>query len=255
MGAPAQLLAFAPPSETALLDFVRGQASDTIIRAIASNDREHEIAKYEFDIRRQLAPDPPLGFAPWQAVGEVLELERNKEPIDFAGQTRQLLACALLLRNVAYVGGVSDEDGAYFVETSAYTVLQLVRSAIALGSEAAKLALGFLLWLHGTQRNPTLYPFFSFGALLLQAYEDPSSTNLRETCRWVEEDEKRGREQSDDDDVHSDRWLTGLNYQEDSHDSPQLWANTLAQIISTKRDRFPSDVASTLAGMHERLSR
>jgi hypothetical protein len=98
-----------------------------------------------------------------------------------------------------------------------------VNSSIALGSQYSRLALGFLLWLYDKQGDPMLRPFVSFGVLLLQIQE--GLTNLLETCALVEEDERLAREQLGDD-VHSARWLIGLNYQE-KRSAP--WTDTFAQ--------------------------
>jgi hypothetical protein len=63
-----------------------------------------------------------------------------------------------------------------------------VRSSIVLGSEASRLALRFLLWLHDKQSDPRLRAFVSFGALLLQIQESLSPSNLLDTCTWVGHD-------------------------------------------------------------------
>jgi hypothetical protein len=57
-----------------------------------------------------------LGFLPWQKSMEVLELERS---------------------NVAFVSN-EDRNAEYFVETSAATLIQLVRSSIAPGAIACR---------------------------------------------------------------------------------------------------------------------
>jgi hypothetical protein len=134
---------------------------------------------------------------------EVLELERWRKPDSARAHFKRLFACTILLRNVAVVSS-EETDGAFFVETSAATVIRLVISSIALGSEVSRLAVGFLLWLHGKQSHPMLRPFVPFGVLLLQIQEGLPS--VPETCDWVQEDEKLAREQLGDD-VHSARWL------------------------------------------------
>jgi hypothetical protein len=213
-----------------------------MIHEIAQNDRGNDPADYELAILKQLTPNPALGYLPWQKSMEVLELERNSKPESARGHFKRLFACAILLRNVAFVQS-EDRHGEYFVETSAATVIRLLNSAIALGSQASRRALGFLLWLHGKQSHPMLRPFVSFGVLLLQVQE--GLANLPETCAWVEEDEKLAREQLGDD-VHSAKWLVGLNYQEDSRDQSELWADTLAQVLAAQSGQLPPEVESSL---------
>jgi hypothetical protein len=96
-----------------------------------------------------------------------------------------------------------------------------------------------------------LRPFVPFGVLLLQIQE--GLPGVPETCDWVEEDEKLAREQLGDD-VHSARWLVGLNYQEDSRDNPRRWVDTLAQVIAAKSGQLPPDAEAVLKQMHDQLS-
>ena len=261
MDPPAQLLTLAPPSETALLDFVRARVSPQMIHEIAMNDYGRNVDVHELEIMRQLSPSPELGMVPWHPR-EVLELERWREPDEgdadrpptgTPGHLKRLFACVLLLRNVAFVSPEdSDGDlysGEFFIDISAATVIQLVRSSIELGSQASRLALGFLLWVHAKQSHPHLRPFVSFAALLLEIQEDASDPSLLETCAWVESEENSAREQLEkSDDVHSSRWLVGLNYQEDMSTRSAVWAEALA-----KSGHVPPEVESALRRMHERL--
>ncbi len=252
MDPPSALLAIAPPDETALLDFVRApsRVSREMIHEIALNDREIDVAEHELAILKQFAPNPALGFLPWQQSMEVLELERWNNPDSARAHFKRLLACTILLRNVAFVSG-EESDGAFFLETSAATVIQLVRSSIALGSEVSRLTIGFLLWLHNRQTHPMLRPFVSFGVLLLAIQE--GLTNLSETCAWVEEDEKLARKQLGND-VHSAAWLVGLNYQEDLAEPRRPWVDTFAQVLAARAGQPPPEVESALNQMHHRLS-
>jgi hypothetical protein len=181
-------------------------------------------------------------------------LERWEEPEGDAtkGHLKRLFACTILLRNVAFVSNAEwDREIEFFIAISAATIIQLVRSSVALGGEVPRRAMRFLLWVHAKQGHPILRPFVSFGVLLLQVQEGP--TNLPETCAWVEEDERLAREQLGDD-VHSPKWLVGLNYQEDNLDCQKLWADTFAQVIAARSGQLPTEVETVLKRMHERLS-
>ena len=261
MSPPPALVAVAPPAETTLLDFLRARVSREMIHEICLNDWARDVDLHESEVMKQLSPSPVLGLLPWHPR-EVFELERWTEPDEAtgdipssgsAGHLKRLFACTILLRNVAFVSP-EDGDGEFFIAISAATVIQLVRSSIALGSQASRLALGFLLWLHGKQSNSLLRPFVSFGVMLLQIQEDLGGTSLLETCAWVERDEKLAREQLDQEDVHSAKWLVGLNYQEDAWDRPKPWAYTLAHVIAARSGKFPPEVESALHEMHDRLS-
>lgn len=50
------------------------------------------------------------------------------------------------------------------------------------------------------------------------------------TCAWVEQEEQQAREQLGRQ-VHSERWLLGLNTHEDSTTSRERWRETATQII------------------------
>jgi len=231
-----------------------------MIHEIAKNDRENNVPEYELAICRQLAPNPELGLPVWVSMGEVLWLEQvsepdraytNRAPEGPKGHFKRLFACTLLLRNAGYVSLDGTHDGDFFIEVSARSVIQLVRSAIALGSQASQLAVRFLLWLHDKQSPPMLRPFVSFGVLLLQIQE--GLTNLPEACAWVEEDEKLAREQLGRH-VHSTRWLIGLNYQEDHSGPRSHWTGTFAQVIAAKSGQLPPEAAAVLKQMRDRLS-
>lgn len=204
MNPPAALLAIAAPSETALLDFARApsRVSREMIHEIAANDHGEDTDIHELAILKQIAPKPTLGLLPWHPR-EVLELQRWSEPerayLDSPpegprGHFKRLFACTILLRNAAYVTS-REYDEEDFIATSAASVIQLVRSCIALGSQASRFGIGFLLWLHGKQSHPLLRPFVSFGVLLLQIHQDLSGTTLPLTCAWVESEENSAREQ------------------------------------------------------------
>ena len=263
MDPPAHLLAFAPPSETALLDFARAQVSREMIHEIALNDYNKDIPLHEFGILQQLTPEPDLGLLPWHPR-EVLELERWNEPDEgdadrpptgTAGQLKRLFACTILLRNVAFISNEDWEgDLEFFIATSAVTALQLVRSSIALGNEASRLALGFLLWLHGKQSDSLLRPFVSLGVLLLQTQEDPSCPGLLDTCEWAEAEETSAREQlTKSDDVRSSRWLLGLNYQECDWARQPRWADTVERVIVARSGHLSPEAESALRRIYELL--
>ncbi len=266
MNPAAALLAIAPPSETTLLDFMRTKVSDEMLHDICLHDWGRDIEVHEAAVLKQLAPKPELGLLPWHPR-EVLELERWEEPDEWwndrpptgmTGHWRRLFACTVLLRNVAFVfpddfdGDVYTGD--FFIATSAATILQLIRSSFALGGEVTRLAMRFLLWLHGKQSLPMLRPFISFGVLLLDIYcKDPMDPNLLDTCKWVEEDEKLARSELEEHDIHSAKWLVGLNYQEDSRDRFKLWTETLEQAIAARTGELTIEAEAALQRMRDRL--
>jgi hypothetical protein len=135
-----------------------------------------------------------------------------------------------------------------------YTIpIQLLRSSIALGSEASRRALGFLLWLHGKQSDPMLRPFVSCGALLLQIQEGLCDTSLLDTCTWVDKEENSARQQLGSD-VYSAKWLLGLNGQQVHRRTRSPWTETLAEVMTARSGQLPPEVESTLRLMRDLLS-
>jgi len=131
-----------------------------MIEGIARNDYGEGVEEHFAGIQEQLSSNPPLGLLAWNPR-EILELERSSEPDErhrdcpptgAYGHTKRLLACAILLRNVGRVRVTSRlSDEAFFVETSASTAIQLVRSALAIGGEAPELAAQLLLRVYEVQ--------------------------------------------------------------------------------------------------------
>jgi hypothetical protein len=253
MDPPPALLDIATPSEVALLDFVRARVSPSMIHEIAQNDYGHDAKKREIAILEQLGPTPVLGVLPYDLV-EPLELEQWSYPnlADSDGQLQRLLACIILLRNVAFVSG---EEPHADIERSAATVIWLVRGSIVLGSEPSRLALRFLLWLHDKQSDPRLRAFVGFGTLLLQVQEDLAGQNLLNTCTWVEDEEQFAREQLPELEIHSSTWLLGLSCYEDDSARSFPWWDTIEQVIAARSGHFSREVESALRRMHGRLLR
>jgi hypothetical protein len=254
MDPPAHLLALAPPSETNLLSFATSRVSREMIHEIAMNDRGENSAAYELGISRQLAPKPTLGLVTWTSIGEVLWLEQVSEPQADRGHAKRLFACTILLRNVAYVSSLEEGDADLFVDHQTTSVIQLVRSAVALGNQPCQLALGFLLWVHSKQSHPVLRPFAAFGALLLEIQASPSKAEILETLRWVTQEETLARMQPEGH-VHSPRWLLGLSWQADSRKNRDRWIDTFAQVLAARSEHLSPDVQSTLGRLTEALSR
>ncbi len=251
MDPPVALIAAAGPSETALLDFVRARVSREMIREIAMNDYGNNAEVRVLAILEQLVPNPVLGVVPYD-LKEALELEQWTCPgsADIEGHRKRLLACIILLRNDAFVSG---DDDLGDIQKSPGKVIWLVRSSITLGSDASRLALGFLLWLHVKQSDPRLRAFVSFGALLLQIQEGLCGSNLLDTCTWVEHDEKMARELLHPLEINSATWLLGLSAFEDCGGHREPWTDTFAQVVAARSGQLPPEVESALRRLLDRL--
>jgi hypothetical protein len=234
-----------------LLDFASARVSREMIHEIAMNDRERNVASYELGISKQLAPKPTLGLDTWISIGEVLLLEQW-EPQGDKGHWKRLFACTILLRNAAYVSSSESWDAYFLMGFEARSVIQLVRSAIVLGNELSRLAMGFLLWLHAKQSDPSLRPYAAFRILLLQIQEDPEPQNLLDTCVWLDFEEQLARDQLGRD-VHSERWLLGLSWHEDRNNNRWRWTETFAQVTESHTTRFPPEVMSVLRRISDLL--
>ncbi len=230
-----------------------------MLEEISLNDCGEESPDHLAGIQAQLGPHPPLGLLPWYPR-EVLELERWQEP-DKAytdrppsgerGHLKRLLACVILLRNGAYVSGRyghSEED--FFLQTSAASLNQLTRSAIAI--EVPQLALGLILWLFQVQPHPGLRAFIAFRSLALASamgFGEATEQEIVQICDWVDCEEKRCRQVLGDD-ADTQRWLIGLNSYEERHS--ERWAS-LAKNLAHARKGFSKDASLRLQQFLDRL--
>jgi hypothetical protein len=234
-------------SETALLEWVRTQVGEFELREIAANDYGEEIPEHLAGIKAQLSETPDLGVLPW-CPREVLELERWNEPdrsYDESppkgrmGHLKRLLACTILLRNVAYIynsDSPADNDTLFFIDTSALTVLRLAESAVSVGAEAIPLALSFVGWCHSQIDYPLLTPFLTFAVMLLVEagnFEVLVDQNVEDLCGVLMDEEQRARLVLGEE-VNTDKWLTGLNlYEKDREFS---WRETTTKILVVSRE-------------------
>jgi hypothetical protein len=183
----ARLREVAAPSEGGLLEWLRPEVTIAMLEEIAANDRGENVHEnlravisqlHAGEAGRPVSVDPKLGVPPFHPR-EVLELQSHHEPehryVDAApsgrrGHVKRLLACTALLRNAGYicVGLDKWEDDLFFIETSETSLIQLTRSAIAIGGDVPYLAIRFCLWVHAAQPHPSFRPFAAFAVLLLR---------------------------------------------------------------------------------------
>jgi hypothetical protein len=259
---PKPLLSMVAPAETELLELIKANLSRLMLEEMAANDYGEEASEHLVAIQRQLGPNPPLGLLPWNPR-EVLELERWSEPDHNEegsppsgrhGHWKRLLASTILLRNGAYIEApqhLSEES--YFLDTSASTIVQLTRSAIALGSNTPSTALTFLLWLYEKPAYPGLIPFVAFGALLLataSGLHNSGDKEILEVCAWVNSEETSCRKAFAADD-ESGRWLIGLNSYEESR--PGRWRSATQDAIEHLPRKSSREVADAFSGFVELL--
>jgi len=256
---PDPLLVLADPDELALIQWLNPRITQPMLEEISMNDCGEEGPAHLTGIQLQLRPSLPPGLLPW-CPREVLELERWREPdethIDSPqsgerGHLKRLFACAILLRNGAYVSaqdGLSEED--FFLQTSAASLDRLTRSAIAI--EVPRLALGFILWLFQVQKHPRLRPFIAFCARVLASameFGDMPERDIVQICDWVDDEEKQCRDLLGDD-VETEQWLIGLNPYEERHG--KRWAS-LATNLPNARKGFSEAIDLRLRKFSNRL--
>ena len=247
--APQRVLELASPSRDALLDWLLPHVSRLMIEEISSNDRGEDVARYLDSIARRMDARPavrPRAFG----AREVLELERWSEPEKHSvssppsgsrGHLKRLLACTLLLQDAAEPetdSGIGDRD---FVESSASTLIQLTRSAIALREGVPVLALGFLLWVWTSQPAPSFSPFASFCIVLLSVrlgLGQLADSDLAELFDWAEQEEARCRDALQHD-AQSERWLTGLNIYQGGREDRNRLLDCGKQVIAAPMLRYP----------------
>jgi hypothetical protein len=256
---PANLRELAPQSDCALLDWLRDRVSRLMIEEISKNDYGRCPLENFAAVELQLRADPSLGFLQY-VPREVLELERWNEPeLDEPpsgqqGHVKRLLACTILLRNVACTAA-TEEPQEFFVETSAASLIQLTRSAIVLDGEVPHLAIRFLLWVYGTHSHPAFRPFAAFSVLLLTAYIGPErlpGLNFSDVCAWVLAVEAHCREMLGWR-VESERWLVGLSSYEDDKRRRTWWEDTARHILTRPNKLLPIQAQNLLRDLSDRV--
>lgn len=247
----------AQPSESGLLDWLRQGISRKMIEEIALNDYGEEASEHFGAIQRQLSDDPVKGLLPW-CPREVLELQRyfepelgsQDQPLDELREHRKrLLACVLLLQSCAtldFPPHLSEEE--FFMETSASTLIQLVRSSLFLGRNCLQPSLEFLLWLYTNIKFPPLSPFIAFSVFLLWLEENGERTPcdaIETAWEWVRAEEHQYRILNPSD-VSSKRWLVGISSYENGTGSRQRWSATARQVVQ-RQARCPAQIETILA--------
>lgn len=261
---PDQLLAFADPSETSLLEHLKAKASRLMLEEISQNDYGEEAADHLSGIERQMNGGVEPTLLNW-CPREVLELERWQEP-STAGKgniesfereqhLKRLLACTILLRSAGHQSlpaRLSEED--FFLETSAASLVQLTRSVVTLETGFEQPALAFVLWLFERQSYPRLQPFAAFCALLLMAaMPGRREADIAPIFKWVDAVEARCRADIGCD--KSDHWLIGLNGYEDHRKACKRWQDAAQRAFERQQISPGGSVVVVLNSILQRLDR
>ncbi len=137
---------------------------------------------------------------------------------------KRLLACTILLRHAGHMEIAQRHSLAdFFLETSATSLVQLVRGTFALSPDFLPPALGFVGWFLGSQAYARLQPFAAFSALLLMGrLTGYSDKDLIETLAWADEVEAQCRVVVGTD-TKSERWLIGLSGYQSLRGGPERW--------------------------------
>jgi hypothetical protein len=261
---PNDLLAFAGPSETLLLEQLKAKVSRSMLEEISQNDYGEETANHLVGIERQINDGVDATLLNW-CPREVLELERWQEPPTGGdatvesferGHLKRMLACTILLRNAAYQPPpvrLSKED--FFLETSAASLVQLTRSVVALKSTFERPALAFGLWFYERQSYPRLQPFAAFCTLLLAAtMSKRRDANMATIYKWVEKVEAHSRLRIEGD--ISSTWLIGLNGYEDHPEGRKRWQDATQHAFKNAHDnghRLAVEVLNSILQRFDRL--
>jgi hypothetical protein len=214
------------PSPTALLDWLRSRIEDDMLEEIARADYGWAANEHLAALRR--IRDEGTVFTPMKIVpaGEVLSLVRWSEPDDptrtneshgARGHLLRLFCCAALAR--AGVEPMNQTHSNYGLQNT--TIVQLLRSALALGPEAGTPSLRFLAWCalqEGTADEE--YPFLALSIMLLATslrHHEADGVWLWQLSDWVIGVEAVARSRTQFwRDTWDTRWLLGLGYDERS---------------------------------------
>ncbi len=234
-----------------------------MIAEISRNDYDEEAEDHFAAIVAEMNGLGARGIPPWNPR-EVLELERWREP-DQAyenvpptgerGHLKRLLACAILLRDAAYVDVAQYGEEEFFVETSADSVLQLARSCLALGQEPAAAAIGFLQWLFDLQKHPAFRPYVAFSLLAAAITANAIDADVIELYDWVIGVEAAGRAAAIELDWSpvSPAWLVGINSYVGCHSPPNNCQRLAAEMVP-QLARFSPDTQVRLMDVLKRLT-
>ena len=253
-----------PSSDTPLLEWLRSVASDELISEISKCDRGQDRETNKAAIREQLESPTKLGMMRG-IPREVLELERWSDPDREIGDLvllrqahiKRLLACTILLRNVAYT--ISDQplsQEEVFIASSAATVVPFVNSSICLGTDIVLQSLSFVYWTYQRQGHPLFRPFLHFGTLLIESHLALDGTlprtRLASRVKLMQRDEAQARDLLGWR-TKSSRWLMGLSTYEDQSAERHRWLRTARQIFQGLYNTHDS-VTALLRGVEASLA-
>lgn len=256
---PKVLVKLGPPSKDDLLSALGARVSRSMLEEIAANDYGEEVPAHLAGIEAQIAPNAPLGKLDW-CPREVLELQVWSEPDDdpdvMREHVKRMLACTILLRNAGCAVSESPCQD-FFLEVSANTVAQLIRSIMAdTPIELSRTAgLGLLLWLYESQPFAPLQPFVAFGALILGAslaFGNATDSDVQTAYQWMNDVETRCRSVLSSG-AQSERWLVGLNPYVDGNDGRMRWISA-AETGFSHLNRRSDELKLPLQSMLEALS-
>jgi hypothetical protein len=229
------------PSERILFDWLRKRVNDSMLRDIAEADygmdaEEHFKALVKLRDGEKLPV--PLRWVP----REVLELIRWSEPgfRDTRGHLMRAFVCTLLLRAAA------EPENLDYITGENQTIIQLVKSAIALGNEATQATLSFLCWCFPLVSDTCEKPFYAMAILLLQVVlskHDKHGEDILAICDWVMNEEAKVRSNDIWGICVSNWWLLGLTFHNQKH---QAWESLTRKILLEPSKPHPAKAAETL---------
>jgi hypothetical protein len=201
------------PAADALLELLRTQVDDDMLREISEADYGHAAELHLSALRAIHATGEIPAPLPWQPK-EVLELIRWSEPEDPAwkpgatgerGHRMRAFACAALLRAAA------DPAEALYADGENQTLAQLVASVMTLGEAAQRAALRFMDWRVDTVAAGGELPFFRLAQLILAVQVAEPDARVGRLAAQLTEDVAAERAEVAPC-LANDRWLLGLTF-------------------------------------------
>lgn len=226
------------PDSRGLLEWLAPQLDDGMLHEIADLDYggndEHFAALVQ--IREKLDISAPLEWEP----KEVLELERWSDPSEMRGHLKRAFCCTVLL-----LAATDPQNDGYFLSENE-TLIQLVRSAMALGRESCERVVPFLVWrLLREPYDTDEHPFFAVALLLLRVHlyrQGDWVGDLPWLCTWAVEEEARVRKE--DYGADGDAWLLGLQFHDLRHDA---WRQSARDLLVNPMPSMPEEVATVVS--------
>jgi hypothetical protein len=254
---PTNLLTSFAPSPNALLDLIRKQTDNSMLREIAEADYGMDADAHLLELYRIRDTGQISAPIKWEPK-EVLELIRWSEPdapntkqenTGTRGHIMRAFACAALLRAAA------DPANTGYFDSENSTIAQLLASALVLGRDLQEAAASFLAWRIEQLNVDQERPFFALALLILATLLGQpkfSEEELGHLADWTIAEEAFERQEAYFLPEDGEQWLLGLTYYNLRHN---IWQSLAHQLVAEAAKLRSDKIRSQLEDIGSRILR